>query len=206
MKNQAWQRHSPCSVTGCDRLVWSRDWCQSHYDRWKRYGDPLGQGKYVHRPPGLSKEEVFQWFMKGDPPESGCWDWPGRTRSGYGSFDFRLDGRKTTISAHVVAHEIFNANDPLTQEKPFVLHDCDRPICVQPAHLHAGSNDDNMREMKERGRSTSGEKHPAAKLTAAQALWVRQQVDKTLEEMAQELGVSFSQIGNIRRGSRWTSV
>jgi hypothetical protein len=106
----------------------------------------------------------------------------------------------------VVAHEIFNANDPLTQEKPFVLHDCDRPICVQPAHLHAGSNDDNMREMKERGRSTSGEKHPAAKLTAAQALWVRQQVDKTLEEMAQELGVSFSQIGNIRRGSRWTSV
>lgn len=30
----------PCSVTGCDRPVRSRGWCEPHYTRWRNYGDP----------------------------------------------------------------------------------------------------------------------------------------------------------------------
>ena len=37
-----------CSVDTCDKRAWSAGFCQAHYHRWKRYGDPLG-GKYTSR-------------------------------------------------------------------------------------------------------------------------------------------------------------
>ncbi|WP_353963417.1 endonuclease domain-containing protein [Streptomyces sp. NBC_00140] len=30
---------SECSVIGCDRPVWARDWCPAHYSRWRAKGD-----------------------------------------------------------------------------------------------------------------------------------------------------------------------
>jgi hypothetical protein len=29
-----------CSVDGCDKPVLAREWCSTHYQRWKRHGDP----------------------------------------------------------------------------------------------------------------------------------------------------------------------
>lgn len=33
-----------CSIEGCDRPVKTRGWCNAHYLRWRRHGDPLGTG------------------------------------------------------------------------------------------------------------------------------------------------------------------
>lgn len=30
-----------CSIEECDKPISSRTWCQMHYTRWKRHGDPL---------------------------------------------------------------------------------------------------------------------------------------------------------------------
>lgn len=96
----------------------------------------------------MTAEETFAWFMPGDPPPADeCWDWNASADGRYGQF--RISGTK--VYAHIVSHRVFNAHDPITAEKPYVLHWCDRQICVQPAHLHAGTHRDNMREASERG-------------------------------------------------------
>jgi hypothetical protein len=30
-----------CSIEGCERSSWARGWCNKHYQRWRRCGDPL---------------------------------------------------------------------------------------------------------------------------------------------------------------------
>lgn len=36
-----------CSLTGCEKRRFSKDYCLMHYKRWKRHGDPLGGRKFV---------------------------------------------------------------------------------------------------------------------------------------------------------------
>jgi len=38
-----------CSVSDCHNPVIHRGWCQAHYNRWKRHGDPLAGGKLRHK-------------------------------------------------------------------------------------------------------------------------------------------------------------
>ena len=33
-----------CSVKGCGKPHYGRGWCNAHYTRWRRHGDPLGGG------------------------------------------------------------------------------------------------------------------------------------------------------------------
>ena len=40
---------SACSAAGCDRGVRVRGWCGAHYQRWQRYGDPLGGESVAER-------------------------------------------------------------------------------------------------------------------------------------------------------------
>lgn len=36
-----------CKVDNCNNPVRSRGWCRSHYERWRRYGDPLVNGYVI---------------------------------------------------------------------------------------------------------------------------------------------------------------
>ncbi|WP_146882389.1 HNH endonuclease signature motif containing protein, partial [Acetobacter nitrogenifigens] len=62
------------------------------------------------------------------------------------------DGRFVTLSAHRVSYEHFVEVIP---EGLSVLHSCDRPACVNPAHLRVGTNQDNIKDKVERHRSGS---------------------------------------------------
>lgn len=89
----------------------------------------------------------------------GCWEWrAGKFPSGYGAFCFR--GRKAA-RAHRVAWILTNGEIPAGL---LVLHRCDNRACVRPDHLFLGTNDDNMRDMVEKGRAARGERNAFAKL------------------------------------------
>jgi hypothetical protein len=34
---------STCSVDGCERIEWSRGWCNTHYAHWRAHGDPVNK-------------------------------------------------------------------------------------------------------------------------------------------------------------------
>lgn len=84
-------------------------------------------------------------------PQLGCcWLWLGRpTPRGYGHQ--RWDGKM--MRAHRVAWLISIGPIPTGL---FVLHHCDNPPCVNPAHLWLGTHDDNMRDRQEKGRTHVG--------------------------------------------------
>ena len=63
--------------------------------------------------------------------------------------------------AHVAAYEIVNGKTPPGK---CVLHRCDRPLCVNPAHLFLGTHNDNSQDMVTKGRSLKGTSNRSAKL------------------------------------------
>jgi hypothetical protein len=75
-----------------------------------------------------------------------CWEWQGAVNAlGYGTSCLGL--------AHRVAYVDAKGDIP---EGIMVLHTCDNPACCNPNHLWLGTNADNMRDMKEKGRGKSG--------------------------------------------------
>ena len=131
-----------------------------------------------------------------------CWDWQaGHTTNGYGSF--RVRGR--TLKAHRCAWELVNGPIPFGMQ---VLHHCDNPPCVNPAHLFLGTHVDNMADRTEKGRVPRGEDNGSARLTennvrAIQRLYAS---GLTYETVAYNFDVVKGTVGDIIRGKNWKHI
>jgi len=105
-------------------------------------------------------------------------------------------------SAHRLAYELSKGPIP---EGQHVLHRCDTPGCVNPAHLFLGTDAENTADRVAKGRSARGERHGVSKLTAAQVAEIRAS-DETQRVLGQRYGVSRSLISLIKLGHLWTHV
>jgi hypothetical protein len=84
-----------------------------------------------------------------------CHDWKlGKISRGYGVFWLR--GKQSRASR--VAYTIAFGEIP---DGMFVCHKCDNPSCVNPLHLFLGSTEENMSDMKSKGRQMRGDNHYA---------------------------------------------
>jgi hypothetical protein len=103
-------------------------------------------------PPSLRDRSRFfaKVDLSGGVDECRIWT-AGTNPSGYGTFWFRGKMEK----AHRVAWILKHGSIPTIEGWPqvLVLHKCDTPRCVNPRHLFLGTQQDNMRDMVQKGRS-----------------------------------------------------
>lgn len=127
-----------CSVEDCETSAYCRRLCVKHYTRLTTRGS-------VDLKPRPSAEERFWSYVDttGD-----CWEWTGgQIRMGYGHF--KPGGQRGTVKAHRFSWQLAFGQIP---DGLFVLHHCDNPPCVRPAHLFLGTHLDNMADKKAKGR------------------------------------------------------
>jgi hypothetical protein len=130
-------------------------------------------------------------------PNSGCYLWIAAAGKRYGHFG--LHGK--VVDAHRASYELYVSKIP---EGKCVLHSCDVPLCVNPAHLFLGTQTENLDDMTKKGRRSCGrlDGHGSAKLTIDQVMAIRAD-NRKHAEIAKEYGIGQSTVGSIKTGVTW---
>jgi hypothetical protein len=147
-------------------------------------------------------DRFWEMVRKGGTEE--CWLWTGATTWGYGQIGSGgQDG--PPLKAHRVSWELRHGPIPPGLH---VCHRCDVRACVNPQHLFLGTRQDNMDDMRLKGRATRGERDSQAKLTAEKVLEIRKalQGGTRHRDLAATYGVSQGNISNIARNKSWRHI
>lgn len=154
-----------------------------------------------------------------------CWEWnKSLTNTGYG----KLIHEGKSLISHRVSFEVFKGEIP---EGLFVCHTCDNKKCINPDHLWAGTQKDNILDAKSKGRlpiqfgrkhtqetkekfkkrlhsDRRGEKHHLRKLKNEDVFKIRNMLENglTQTEIANQFGVHSSAISNIKNRKSWSHI
>ena len=133
-----------------------------------------------------------------------CWEWlAGKNAQGYGSVNQAAYGDQL---AHRVVYKTCIAGIP---DGLIVMHTCDNPGCVNPAHLLLGTRGQNNADRSAKGRNNSklrqGEGNGRAKLTEADAVAIqcRRASGEILRIIADDYGISIAQVHRITNNQSW---
>jgi hypothetical protein len=168
--------------------------------------------------PYLSPKAIARFYSKVGPERpDGCRDWNGSfDGQSYGRFKARP--HPMPIRAHRIAYFLHYGVDPYPLR---ICHTCDRPSCVEPSHLWAGTDADNVADKVKKGRCPRGDNHPFrihperiphgeahcnAKLTQEDVDNIRvlyRCIGYTQYEIADMYELSQSYVGRIVRNQAW---
>jgi hypothetical protein len=149
----------------------------------------------------MKKEELMARLV----PSGECLLWSGakddKGDNGYGVMKF--NGKK--LKAHRVSYELHHGPIPPGM---LVMHTCDVRACCNPEHLRLGTNDENMADMKNKGRAARGAGNRNARLTAEQAMAIRREYRPRSREhggvaLARRYGVSPATVSYAVSGRNW---
>lgn len=145
-----------------------------------------------------------RFFDRHLPQSNGCIHWIGATqKTGYGTVRF--------ANRHWLAHRLAWALINGDPGKLQVLHRCDNPRCVNVDHLFLGTHQDNMSDMKAKGRRKGinvGENHGRAKITQQDADEIRRlhSLGVSQRELARRYPIARPNIRRIVRNIGWLTT
>jgi hypothetical protein len=187
-----------CCIKECNLPVLTLGLCNKHWRRNKKYGSPVAVSSHSGLFRGLPAEERF---AKSVSKTESCWIWKAsKDKNGYGIFRGMI-GNTAFTRAHRYSYALHTGDLLIGMQ---ALHTCDNPSCVNPEHLFAGTNADNMRDKANKGRSKPrvGELHGQAILTERQVHRILKD-PRPYVEIATQYNVAPSTIGSIKQRVSW---
>jgi hypothetical protein len=149
----------------------------------------------------MRRPNTSEVFWKRVDKSGDCWLWLGRkNKLGYGQFDVFGTSMYAHRAALMYSSNDFNVSDD-------VLHSCDNPSCVNPAHLRHGTHQQNMLDKVIRGRQRRGEQCSNSRLTEEQVVMIKT-IGRACKEkdIAAAFNVSRGTINSILNGYKWRHV
>lgn len=161
-------------------------------------------------PDEVQKIIPTNFWLKIKLPENkyDCWEWQaGKNQDGYGMANFYSKKVKTSMAIH---RYVYIALHPDFNKKLYVLHLCDTPSCCNPNHLFAGTQQDNMDDMRSKNRNPNniGSNHPNAKLTEADIPIIRKRIaaNESMYKIAADYNVKEPTICGIKTKKYWKHI
>lgn len=186
-----------CSIPDCGKPARLTLYCDKHYARFRKYGDPLYTKGGARGEPMRFYHEVVLAHKSDD-----CLTWP-YANNGHGYGRINVGGRKLAY-VHRMACEAIHGPPP--SPKHDAAHSCGRggQKCVNPKHLRWATETENMADTIQHGTRPYGEKCGSSKLTEANVLGIRAMLmTKGPREVAKIFGVERHTVANIKRGKTW---
>lgn len=189
-----------CSVNGCEQDRFrSQDYCRKHY----RWLTERGSLEPTHHSQGPLEFRFWAKVEKLGPTE--CWFWRGsKNERGYGHIADYRNGKRINCLAHRVSYRLHRGD---LQDGDYVLHSCDNPSCVNPAHLRRGTMSENIKEAYQKGRKVQpirfGEANPKSKLTLKQVRYIKAHPELRHTDLADKFHVSPNAVRSVRVGRTW---
>ena len=132
--------------------------------------------------------DVFKFIDLRGGDITQCWPWTGRLNEKDGRPYMRLNG-KSTLAYHIT-YELMTGD---SVNGRMLLHQCDNEICCNGFHVHPGTHQENMDEMKER------ERHGIPK-TVLRTIKKLLEEGRTHENIAELYGHDRSTVSKIAQG------
>lgn len=189
---------SLCKIDSCGKKHLARGYCESHYRRWKRHGDPRGGG--------VANGYLGKWIDEVAMAHKGqdCLIWPfARDKDGYPQGGHPLIASKR---AYRVVCELHNGPPP--SEVHEASHSCGKGHegCISPVHLSWKTHDENEADKVLHGTIVKGSRHVNARLSEADVRAIRQMFGTaTHAAIAERFGVNRATVSmiSIRRTWAW---
>lgn len=142
-------------------------------------------------------DDRFWTKVKVSTPDE-CWEWTAnKNNKGYGLF--RPGGSRPKCLAHRLSYEEKNGAIP---KGSIIRHSCDNPACVNPAHLRAGSQYENMIDKVARLRHGFETMAPSAVI----ALLKDYVSGVSRKELSRKYGVPLSSLSDYTGGKSWSHL